>query len=129
MSKKNKSVVSKVNKPNGGIKKDMGICHHCGNERHWRRNCKEYFVNIKANRYNKSFTSCMFIIENYLITLHCSFWLWDTEYGFHICNYIQELMKSRRSVKGKVELQLNNKAEVVAFVVETSCFFLFFLIG
>jgi hypothetical protein len=55
--KKNKGVVSQVNKPTRGIKKHKGICHHCGKEGHWRRNCKEYLATMKANKLNETYTS------------------------------------------------------------------------
>jgi hypothetical protein len=70
--KKNKGVVSKANKPTGGITKDKGTCHHYGKEEHWRRNCKEYLATVNAKKLNEAFTSGMFIIENYLTSLHCS---------------------------------------------------------
>jgi hypothetical protein len=70
--KKNKGVVSKANKPTGGIMKDKGTCHHYGKEEHWRRNCKEYLATVNAKKLNEAFTSGMFIIENYLTSLHCS---------------------------------------------------------
>jgi hypothetical protein len=82
--KKNKGVVFKVNKPTRGIKKDKGICYHCAKEGYWRRNC--HLATVKANKLNKASTSIMFIIENYLTTLHCSYWVLDIEYGFHIYN-------------------------------------------
>jgi hypothetical protein len=70
--KKNKSLVSKAKKPNWGIKKDKGTCHHYGKEGHWRKNCKEYLATVKSNKLNEASTLGMFIVENYLTTLHCS---------------------------------------------------------
>jgi len=37
---------------------------------------------------NEAYTSGMFIIENYLTTLHCGSWVLDTKNGFHICNFM-----------------------------------------
>jgi hypothetical protein len=48
---------------------------------------------VKAKKLNEASTSGMFIIENYLTTLHCSSWVLDTECDFHICNGMQELKK------------------------------------
>jgi len=44
----------------------------------------------------------------------------DTEYGFYICNCMQELKKNRRLVEGKVNLRLSNEVRVVALAVKTS---------
>ena len=93
---KNKGVVFKANKLIGGIKKDKGTCHHCGKEGYWRRNCKEYLATVKAKKLNEASTSGMFIIENYLTTLHCNSWVLDTECDFHICNGMQELKKKQK---------------------------------
>jgi len=57
ISKKNKGVVSQVNKPTRGIKKHKGIFHYCGKEGHWRRNCKEYLATMKAKKLNQTYTS------------------------------------------------------------------------
>ena len=77
--KKNKDVVLKANKPNGDNKKNKDICHHCK-----KKDIGGWIV--KANKLKKASTSSMFIIENYLTTLHCNYWVLDTECDFHICN-------------------------------------------
>jgi hypothetical protein len=71
-NKKNKGDVSKANRPTEDIKKDKGICHHCDEEGHWKRNCKEYLATVKTKKLNEASTSGMYIIKNYLTTLHCS---------------------------------------------------------
>jgi hypothetical protein len=101
--KKNNGIVSKSNKPTEGIKKDKGMCHRCGNEGHWRRNCMEYLATMKAKKLNEAYTSGMFIIANYLTNLLCSSWVLNIECGFHIYNYMQELKKITRLVEGKVD--------------------------
>ena len=53
--KKNNDVVSKANLPIGGIKKDNDPCHHCDNERHWRRNYKEYLATVNVKKLNKAY--------------------------------------------------------------------------
>jgi len=102
--KKNNGIVFKTIKPTEGINKDKGTCHHCGNKGYWRRNCKEYLATMKAKKLNEAYTSGMFIIENYLTTLHYSFWVLDIECGFYIYNCMQELKKIRRLVEGRVDL-------------------------
>jgi hypothetical protein len=71
-NKKNKGDASKTNKPTRDIKKDKGICHYCDEEGHWKRNCKEYLATVKTKKLNEASTSGMYIIKNYLTTLHCS---------------------------------------------------------
>jgi hypothetical protein len=43
---------------------------------------------VNAKKLNEAYTSGMFIIENYLTTLHCGSWVLDTKSGFHICNFM-----------------------------------------
>jgi hypothetical protein len=77
---------------------------------------------VKSKKFNGASTLGMFIVENYLTTLYYSSWVLDTEYGFHICNCMEKLKKSKRLVESKMNLQLSNEAKVVALAVETSCF-------
>ena len=53
-TKKDEVTISKVLKPNGGVKKDKedvkGTCHHCEKPRHWRHNCKEYIKFVKRKK-------------------------------------------------------------------------------
>ena len=91
--KKDNKKFSLKKKTIGGIKKDKDTCHHCENKGYGIRNCKEYLATIKTSKLNKTSTSDMFRIERHLTTLHCSSWILDTQYGFYICNYLQELKK------------------------------------
>jgi len=70
--KKNKGVVSKAKKSIRSIKKDNNTCHHYGKKGNWRRNYNEYFATVKIKKLNEACTLSMFVIENYLTTLHCS---------------------------------------------------------
>ena len=56
--------------------------------------------------------------------MHYNSWVLVTECGFHICNSMQELKKSRRIVKSKMNLRLNNEPRVAALAIETSYFVL-----
>jgi hypothetical protein len=81
-NKKNKGYISKAKKPTEGIKKDKGICQHCGNDGHWRRNCKEYLATVEGKKLIKVSNSGMFMIENYLSTSHSNSWVLDTKCAF-----------------------------------------------
>jgi len=77
---------------------------------------------VKRKKLIKVSTSGIFMIENYLSTSHSSSWVLDTRCGFYICNIIQELKKSRRLYKGKVDLWVWNGSRVVALVIWTYYF-------
>jgi hypothetical protein len=59
---------------------------------------------VKGKKLVKVSSSGIFMIENYLSTSYSSSWVLDTKYGFNIYNNIQELKKSRRLNKGKMDL-------------------------
>ncbi|KAM1763668.1 hypothetical protein ACFX11_002989 [Malus domestica] len=49
---KGKEKKSPTPKPQGGVRKKKakepkGTCHHCGNEGHWKRNCRLYIATLK----------------------------------------------------------------------------------
>jgi len=46
-------------------------------------------------------------------------WVLDTKCGFHICNCMQELKKSRKLVEDKVDLWLSNEVRITIIVVKT----------
>ena len=113
-----KGIVSKTNKPTRDIKKDKGTCHYCGKEGIQRSNCKEYPIIVKKKKFNETSISGMFIIENYLTTLHCSQVL-DTEYGFYICNCMQKLKKNKK-INLRQNGPISNGARVATLAVGTS---------
>src|SRR5436190_22406417 len=48
-------------KPKGGVSKE-GTCFHCGQTKHWKRNCAKYLEELKKKKKgNKIFTSGIFV--------------------------------------------------------------------
>ena len=65
-----------------------GVCFHCNEAGHWKRNCPLYLEEIKKNG-SKASTSGIFVIE---INLSISTsWVLDTGCGSHICANVQGL--------------------------------------
>ena len=55
-------------KPKGGVVKE-GKCFHCGDIKHWKRNCKIYLKVLKKKKQSETSTaSCIFIIKVNLST-------------------------------------------------------------
>ena len=110
----------KAAKPNGGVKKDKpkGTCFHCGQDGHWKRNCKAYLDSLKSKKLGEASTSGMYMIEINLSTNKDS-WVLDTGCGSHICTNMQGLKKSRLLAKREVELRVGNGARVAALAVGT----------
>ena len=55
-------------------KKPKGTCFHCGNDGHWKRNCKAYLESLKQKKLNEASTSGMFMIEINLSTSKSVSW-------------------------------------------------------
>ncbi|KAG8662088.1 hypothetical protein MANES_01G061550v8 [Manihot esculenta] len=83
-----------------------GICFHCKEPGHWKRNCKLYLDECKKNK------------SNINLSISTS-WVLDTEYGSHICTNVHGLKRSRKLKKGDVDLRVGNGARVVALAVRT----------
>nr|MCH9869660.1 hypothetical protein [Serratia marcescens] len=97
-----------------------GVCFHCNEPGHWKRNCKLYLEEVKKKKKKKSSTtisSGIYVIEINLST--STSWVLDTGCGSHICINVQGLRRSRQLKKGEIDLRVANGARVAALAVET----------
>ena len=59
-----------------------GTCYHCGKDRHWKRNCKEYLATVKQTNVAKN----LYMIQTNLSlsTLILDSWILDIACGSHL---------------------------------------------
>ena len=107
---------SKAKVPKEIVPKE-GICFHCKEPGHWKRNCKLYLDECKKKKSSETTTSGIYVID---INLSISTsWVLDTGCGSHICTNVQGLKRSRKLKKGDVDLRVGNGARVAALAVGT----------
>ncbi|KAG8638143.1 hypothetical protein MANES_15G192930v8 [Manihot esculenta] len=116
MENKGKPKQAKAKFPKEIVPKE-GICFHCKESGHWKRNCKLYLDEYKKKKSSETKTTGVYVID---INLSISTsWVLDTGYGSHICINVQGLKRSRKLKKGKVDLRVGNGARVAALAVGT----------
>ena len=94
-----------------------GVCFHCNESGHWKRNYKSYLEDLKKKKSSHTTTSGIYIIEINLST--STSWALDTGCRPHICTSVQGLNRSRYVKKGQVDLRVGNGAKVAALIVGT----------
>ena len=90
--KKNKDVVFKIDNLLGAWRKTREIVIIVA-RKDIEGGIERNILKIVIEKRIRLHTSSMFIIENYLTTLHFSSWVLEIKCGFHICNYIPEVKK------------------------------------
>ncbi|KAG8649203.1 hypothetical protein MANES_08G076237v8 [Manihot esculenta] len=94
-----------------------GICFHCKEPGHWKRNCKLFLDECKRKKSSETTTSGIYVID---INLSISTsWVLDTGCGSYICINVQGLKRSEKLKKGNVDLRVGNGARVDALAVGT----------
>ena len=82
-------------------------CFHCKELGHWKRNCKLYLASLKYGEHNNTSISGMLVvyITDIFLADSCiiNSWVFDTESVAHICNSMQELIRSRSVGRGEVD--------------------------
>ncbi|KAG8661357.1 hypothetical protein MANES_01G000217v8 [Manihot esculenta] len=107
---------SKAKVPKEIVPKE-GICFHCKEPGHWKRNCKLYLDEFKKKKSSETTASGIYVID---INLSISTsWVLDTGCGSHICTNVKGLKRSRKLKKGDVDLRVGNEARVAAIAVGT----------
>ncbi|KAG8649157.1 hypothetical protein MANES_08G069850v8 [Manihot esculenta] len=77
---------SKAKVPKEIVPKE-GICFHCKEPGHWKRNCKLYLDECKKKKSSETTTSGIYVID---INLSISTsWVLDTGCGSHICTNVK----------------------------------------
>ena len=61
-----------------------GICFHCGQDGHWKRNCKTYLESKNKVACDAPSSSGIYVIEVNTIS-YGNLWVLDTGCGSHIC--------------------------------------------
>ena len=99
-------------------KKIKGKCFHCGEKRHWKRNCPKFKV---AN--NKGMKSS-FLLEICLVQNPIDSWYVDSGCTNHICNSLQGFQETRKLKKGELFLTLadGSRIPIVSVGVFNLCF-------
>ena len=115
----------KITKQKGGVAKkkakemfSKGTCFHCGNEGHWKRNCKAYLESKKKVACDAPLSLGIYVIEVNIVSRD-NLWLLDTDCGLHICNDMQVLRNNRKLAKGEPDLLVGNGARVVVVAIGT----------
>ncbi|GJS47116.1 reverse transcriptase domain-containing protein [Tanacetum coccineum] len=80
------------------------VCHHYKEVGHWRRNCPSYQAELKKR--NEASMASIFTIELYAFPNKT--WVYDTDYGTHICNTLQGLRRSKKLKHGALSLYMGN---------------------
>ena len=99
-------------------KKIKGKCFHCGEKRHWKRNCPKFKA---AN--NKGMKSS-FLLEICLVQNPTDSWCVDSGCTNHICNSLQGFQETRKLKEGELFLTLANgsRIPIVSVGVFNLCF-------
>ena len=99
-------------------KKIKGKCFHCGEKRHWKRNCPKFKA---AN--NKGMKSS-FLLEICLVQNPIDSWYVDSGCTNHICNSLQGFQETRKLKKGELFLTLadGSRIPIVSVGVFNLCF-------
>ncbi|PKI51479.1 hypothetical protein CRG98_028190 [Punica granatum] len=107
------------NKGKAKVAADKGTCFHCGKNGHWKRNCQQYLVSLKANKEKKPLEgmsiSC-YVGSNGSYSSSTA-WVRDTGASSHVCTSIQGLASSRVLGRNEVCLKIGNRASVAAKAV------------
>ena len=95
-----------------------GVCFHCGQVGHWKRNCKAYLESKNKVACDAPSSSGIYVIEVNNVS-YGNLWVLDTGCGSHICTDMQGLRDSRKLTKGESDLRVGNGVRVAAIAIGT----------
>nr|GEV20658.1 hypothetical protein [Tanacetum cinerariifolium] len=93
------------------------ICHQCGED--WRRNCPVYLVELMKKKKLSQGASTLGIFTIELYSFPSKFWIYDTDYGTHICITTQGLRKSKKLKPGALSLYVGDGHRAAVKAIET----------
>ena len=95
-----------------------GICFHCGQDGHWKRNCKAYLESENKVACDAPSSSGIYAITANTVSLN-NIWVCDTSCGTYIWFDMQGLRDSRKLTKGESDQQSGNGARVTVVAIGT----------
>ena len=95
-----------------------GICFHCGQDGHWKRNCKAYLESKNKVACDAPSSSGIYVITVDTVSLN-NILVCDTSYGSYIWFDMQGPRNSRKLTKGESDLRIGNGARVAAISIRT----------
>ena len=82
-----------------------GICFHCGQDGHWKRNCKAYLESKNKVACDAPSSLDIYVITVNIVSLN-NIWVCDTSCGSYIWVDIKGPRNSRKLTKGESDLRL-----------------------
>ena len=105
-----------------------GICFHCSQDGHWKRNYKAYLESKNKGACDAPSSSCIYVVTVNTVSLN-NIWVCDTSCGSYIWFDMQGPRNSRKLTKGESDLRSGNGARVVVvsagtYVLNLPCNFI-----
>ena len=94
------------------------ICFHCGQDDHWKRNCKAYLESKKKVACDAPSSSVIYVIMVNTVSLY-NIWVCDTSCGSYIWFDMQGLRNNRKLTKGESNLRIGDGARVAVVAIGT----------
>jgi hypothetical protein len=97
-------------------------CFHCYAKRHWSRNRKKYFKDLKKKKGSETSAlgiNVINIIEINIAISSSESLVFDTGSVIHICKSLQGLQRTRKFARGELDVHVGNGAKVAVMAVGT----------
>ena len=98
-----------------------GICFHCGQDGHWKRNCKAYLESKNKVAWDAPSSSGIYVITVNIVSLN-NIWVCDTSCGSYIWFDMQGPRNNRMLTKGESDLRIGDSARVAIVAIGTYVF-------
>ena len=108
----------KMAKKEGKETSSKGICFHCGQDGHWKRNYKAYLESKNKVACDAPSSSGIYVITVNTVSPN-NIWVCDTSCGSYIWFDMQGSRNIRKLKNGESDLQIGNGARVTAVAIGT----------